>query len=63
MLMSLTTTLLLMVLGVTVNTGGGLISFGHPVGATGAKQVHEIRFEDYFKAPRYDPKMMVVGVK
>jgi len=25
-----------------VNTGGGLISFGHPVGATGVKQVHEI---------------------
>mmetsp|Transcript_147560 Transcript_147560/g.474057 ORF Transcript_147560/g.474057 Transcript_147560/m.474057 type:complete len:429 (+) Transcript_147560:56-1342(+) len=25
-----------------VNTGGGLMSFGHPVGATGVKQVHEI---------------------
>jgi len=25
-----------------VNTGGGLIAFGHPVGATGVKQVHEI---------------------
>lgn len=25
-----------------VNTGGGLISFGHPVGATGVKQIHEI---------------------
>ena len=25
-----------------VNTGGGLISFGHPVGATGVKQAHEI---------------------
>jgi len=25
-----------------VNTGGGLLSFGHPVGATGVKQVHEI---------------------
>lgn len=25
-----------------VNTGGGLISFGHPVGATGVKQVMEI---------------------
>lgn len=25
-----------------VNTGGGLISFGHPVGATGVKQVHEV---------------------
>ena len=24
-----------------VNTGGGLISFGHPVGATGVKQIHE----------------------
>lgn len=28
--------------GVAVNTGGGLIAFGHPVGATGVKQVHEI---------------------
>ena len=25
-----------------VNTGGGLISFGHPVGATGIYQAHEI---------------------
>merc|ERR1712151_97679 len=25
-----------------VNTGGGLISFGHPVGATGVKQIHEL---------------------
>ena len=25
-----------------VNTGGGLIGFGHPVGATGVKQVLEI---------------------
>lgn len=25
-----------------VNTGGGLISFGHPVGATGVKQVLEV---------------------
>jgi len=25
-----------------VNTGGGLISFGHPVGATGVKQIHEV---------------------
>mmetsp|Transcript_68652 Transcript_68652/g.192439 ORF Transcript_68652/g.192439 Transcript_68652/m.192439 type:complete len:426 (+) Transcript_68652:67-1344(+) len=25
-----------------VNTGGGLMSFGHPVGATGVKQLHEI---------------------
>ena len=25
-----------------VNTGGGLLSFGHPVGATGVKQVLEI---------------------
>jgi len=25
-----------------VNTGGGLLSFGHPVGATGVKQAHEI---------------------
>ena len=24
------------------NTGGGLLSFGHPVGATGVKQVLEI---------------------
>ncbi|CAD7937300.1 unnamed protein product [Amoebophrya sp. A120] len=27
--------------GKKVNTGGGLLSFGHPVGATGVKQVHE----------------------
>jgi acetyl-CoA acyltransferase len=27
---------------VPVNTGGGLISFGHPVGATGVKQVLEV---------------------
>eukprot|EP00397_Hematodinium_sp_SG-2012_P029771 GEMP01031480.1.p1 GENE.GEMP01031480.1~~GEMP01031480.1.p1 ORF type:complete len:429 (+),score=92.04 GEMP01031480.1:30-1289(+) len=25
-----------------VNSGGGLISFGHPVGATGVKQLHEV---------------------
>jgi len=25
-----------------VNTGGGLIAFGHPVGATGVKQLHEL---------------------
>ena len=25
-----------------VNTGGGLLSFGHPVGATGVKQLHEV---------------------
>ena len=25
-----------------VNTGGGLMAFGHPVGATGVKQVHEV---------------------
>ena len=27
---------------IPVNTGGGLISFGHPVGATGVKQILEI---------------------
>jgi acetyl-CoA acetyltransferase len=27
---------------VPVNTGGGLIGFGHPVGATGVKQAVEI---------------------
>lgn len=27
---------------IPINTGGGLMSFGHPVGATGVKQVHEI---------------------
>ena len=25
-----------------INTGGGLIAFGHPVGATGVKQILEI---------------------
>merc|ERR1712217_871101 len=27
---------------IPVNTGGGLVAFGHPVGATGVKQVLEI---------------------
>jgi acetyl-CoA acyltransferase len=27
---------------IPINTGGGLIGFGHPVGATGVKQVLEI---------------------
>ena len=27
---------------IPINTGGGLLSFGHPVGATGVKQVLEI---------------------
>merc|ERR1711933_200525 len=27
---------------IPVNTGGGLIAFGHPVGATGVKQVLEV---------------------
>mmetsp|Transcript_22462 Transcript_22462/g.56768 ORF Transcript_22462/g.56768 Transcript_22462/m.56768 type:complete len:453 (-) Transcript_22462:306-1664(-) len=27
---------------VPVNTGGGLLAFGHPVGATGVKQIHEL---------------------
>ena len=27
---------------IPVNTGGGLVGFGHPVGATGVKQVLEI---------------------
>merc|ERR1712000_302233 len=27
---------------IPVNTGGGLLSFGHPVGATGVKQILEI---------------------
>lgn len=27
---------------IPVNTGGGLIAFGHPVGATGVKQVYEV---------------------
>lgn len=27
---------------IPVNTGGGLVSFGHPVGATGVKQAAEI---------------------
>ena len=27
---------------IPVNTGGGLLAFGHPVGATGVKQVLEI---------------------
>ena len=27
---------------IPVNTGGGLIGFGHPVGATGVKQILEV---------------------
>ena len=27
---------------IPINTGGGLIAFGHPVGATGIKQVLEV---------------------
>ena len=27
---------------IPVNTGGGLVGFGHPVGATGVKQIVEI---------------------
>ena len=27
---------------IPVNTGGGLVGFGHPVGATGVKQVLEV---------------------
>jgi acetyl-CoA acyltransferase len=27
---------------IPVNTGGGLVAFGHPVGATGVKQVLEV---------------------
>ncbi|MHC5018875.1 MAG: thiolase C-terminal domain-containing protein, partial [Planctomycetota bacterium] len=28
---------------IPVNTGGGLMAFGHPVGATGVKQIVEIQ--------------------
>ncbi len=46
---------------IPVNTGGGLIAFGHPVGATGVKQVFELARQmrgecgDYqlAKAPKY----------
>eukprot|EP00002_Diphylleia_rotans_P038573 TRINITY_DN8798_c0_g4_i1.p1 TRINITY_DN8798_c0_g4~~TRINITY_DN8798_c0_g4_i1.p1 ORF type:complete len:136 (-),score=29.36 TRINITY_DN8798_c0_g4_i1:17-424(-) len=46
---------------IPVNTGGGLIGFGHPVGATGVKQIVEIfkqmkgKAGDYQIRKRYIP--------
>lgn len=36
-----------------VNTGGGLLAFGHPVGATGVKQVLELAYQLTGKAGAY----------
>lgn len=38
---------------IPVNTGGGLIAFGHPVGATGIKQVLEIQRQMKGKCGEY----------
>ncbi|KAF0980079.1 hypothetical protein FDP41_001232 [Naegleria fowleri] len=39
-----------------VNTGGGLIAFGHPVGATGVKQINEVYKQMKGKAGDYQLK-------
>ncbi|MCA9561918.1 MAG: hypothetical protein KC561_00450 [Myxococcales bacterium] len=41
---------------IPVNTGGGLIAFGHPVGATGVKQVIEVAKQLQGKAGDYQIK-------
>jgi len=41
---------------VPVNTGGGLIAFGHPVGATGVKQIMEVYNQMKGKADKYQVK-------
>jgi len=41
---------------IPVNTGGGLIAFGHPVGATGVKQILEIYNQMKGKAGDYQVK-------
>ncbi|CAD7956372.1 unnamed protein product [Amoebophrya sp. A25] len=46
-----------------VNTGGGLIAFGHPVGATGVKQIHEIYRQMKGQCGEYQlPKKPQVGL-
>lgn len=46
-----------------VNTGGGLMSFGHPVGATGVKQVLEVHRQLTGKCGAYQvPSAPVIGL-
>ena len=46
-----------------VNTGGGLMAFGHPVGATGVKQAVEIHRQMRGLAGDYQmPKPPTVGI-
>jgi acetyl-CoA acyltransferase len=46
-----------------VNTGGGLVGFGHPVGATGVKQVIEIWRQMKGRCGDYQmPKLPSVGI-
>ncbi|CAJ1411093.1 unnamed protein product [Effrenium voratum] len=48
---------------IPVNTGGGLISFGHPVGATGVKQVLEIYRQMKGQCGEYQmPKLPGLGL-
>jgi len=48
---------------IPVNTGGGLLAFGHPVGATGVKQALEIWKQQKGRAGDYQiPKQPVWGV-
>lgn len=46
-----------------INTGGGLVGFGHPVGATGVKQILEIHRQLFGQCGDYQVKQpMSVGV-
>ncbi len=46
-----------------VNTGGGLIAFGHPVGATGVKQIVEIYKQMKGKCEQYQiPRIPQIGL-
>ena len=48
---------------IPVNTGGGLVGFGHPVGATGVKQILEIWRQMKGRAGDYQmPKLPTVGL-
>merc|ERR1712113_528570 len=48
---------------IPVNTGGGLVAFGHPVGATGVKQVLEIYRQMKGKCGDYQmPKLPQLGL-
>jgi acetyl-CoA acetyltransferase len=46
-----------------VNTGGGLLGFGHPIGATGVKQVLEIWRQMKGRCGDYQvPRALQVGL-